>query len=504
MIKSVYTHTMDLDRGLRLHPMGTLLATDDAAGDEFRIRVRRGGQDVMLDGAGVTGYFIRADGVTVPITGTAEGSEAAVTLTDSCYRLPGRFSLVIKAAMDGVRHAVFAAEGAVLRSSTDALVDESGVIPSLDELLAQIAATEAAAESARTAAASAGEAADHARSVAQTVQDALDSGELTGKGLQILGYYPDADALASAVLSPEAGDAYGVGEAEPYDIYVWDALNGAWINNGAIQGPAGPAGPKGDQGEPGLNGVFVRNLLDNSDFRNPVNQRGQSSYSAAGYTIDRWSIWGANNDASLTVNDGYVSFSPGTGGGTLTQRLPVGTLDSNKVYTVAHKTRDGAIHISGNEAISFAYEGTCDLVTITSEAQDIVWAALYEGEYTADTLPEHVPKEYGAEWLECCRYYYRPSGSSNAAYAGFTASSTAARVTIPTPVPMRANPTVTIGDLASLDFYTHTGDFVATAASVMDRRSNAVTVLMSGTGGPSGWFPFTMRFNTTIELSADL
>ena len=31
-----------------------------------------------------------------------------------------------------------------------------------------------------------------------------------------------------------------------------------------------------------------RNLLDNSDFRNPVNQRGAKSYSVSGYTIDRW------------------------------------------------------------------------------------------------------------------------------------------------------------------------------------------------------------------------
>ena len=411
MIKSVYTHTMDLDRGLRLHPMGTLLATDDAAGDEFHIRVRRGGQDVMLDGAGVTGYFIRADGVTVPITGTAEGSEAAVTLTDSCYRLPGRFSLVIKAAMDGVRHAVFAAEGAVLRSSTDALVDESGVIPSLDELLAQIAATEAAAESARTAAASAGEAADHARSVAQTVQDALDSGELTGKGLQILGYYPDADALASDVLSPEAGDAYGVGEAEPYDIYVWDALNGAWINNGAIQGPAGPAGPKGDQGEPGLNGVFVRNLLDNSDFRNPVNQRGQSSYTANGYTIDRWMVY----DGSITLFDGYVATT-----GQMYQFIAGLNLDT--VYTFAIKNDSGICVVScapsgegvaslGNAKIKLTNSGEYAQVVIEPSegyaTAGAYWAALYEGEYTADTLPEYVPKGYGVELVECMRYYYK-------------------------------------------------------------------------------------------------
>ena len=35
-------------------------------------------------------------------------------------------------------------------------------------------------------------------------------------------------------------------------------------------------------------GVSNPNLLDNWYFGNPVNQRGQTSYSGAGYTIDRW------------------------------------------------------------------------------------------------------------------------------------------------------------------------------------------------------------------------
>ena len=47
-----------------------------------------------------------------------------------------------------------------------------------------------------------------------------------------------------------------------------------------------------------------RNLLDNSDFRNPVNQRGATSYTGAGYTIDRWE----NNSAAckLTVENGCI------------------------------------------------------------------------------------------------------------------------------------------------------------------------------------------------------
>ena len=48
------------------------------------------------------------------------------------------------------------------------------------------------------------------------------------------------------------------------------------------------------------------NMLINSDFRHPVNQRGASSYTGNSiYTIDRWMI---SNNETLTVEDGYVRF----------------------------------------------------------------------------------------------------------------------------------------------------------------------------------------------------
>lgn len=60
------------------------------------------------------------------------------------------------------------------------------------------------------------------------------------------------------------------------------------------------------------------------------------------------------------------------------------------------------------------------------------WAALYEGEYTADNLPPYVPKGYTVELMECMRYYeqipytYRgtfssahPNGVVWGSFAGF-------------------------------------------------------------------------------------
>lgn len=57
-----------------------------------------------------------------------------------------------------------------------------------------------------------------------------------GNGLTILGYYPTLSELQSSVTNPQAGDAYGIGSAIPYDIYVYDAVNSQWLNNGQLRG----------------------------------------------------------------------------------------------------------------------------------------------------------------------------------------------------------------------------------------------------------------------------
>lgn len=59
------------------------------------------------------------------------------------------------------------------------------------------------------------------------------------KGVTILGYYASLPALQSAVTNPKPGMCYGIGTTEPYDIYVYDGVNSAWVNNGALQGPPG-------------------------------------------------------------------------------------------------------------------------------------------------------------------------------------------------------------------------------------------------------------------------
>jgi hypothetical protein len=77
----------------------------------------------------------------------------------------------------------------------------------------------------------------------------------TGKGFKVLGYYGTKAALdAAQKATAAAGDAYGVGTAEPYDIYIFDGITGEFINNGPLQGAKGDTGPEGPQGEQGIQG----------------------------------------------------------------------------------------------------------------------------------------------------------------------------------------------------------------------------------------------------------
>ena len=201
--------------------------------------------------------------------------------------------------------------------------------------------------------------------------------------------------------------------------------------------------------------IQPRNLLDNSDFRNPVNQRGQTDYTNNGYTIDRWELYsGAVGVSSL----GYITTS-----GQMYQKIAIPTVI---VYTFAIENDAGialvtgipanGIHSAtlGNALIKLAtISGYVEVVIEPSEGHNVAgayWAALYEGSYTAETLPPYVPKGYTAELVECMRYYYRLQNGTNFIFRlrnqhetnNYAAFDICPCITFP--VPMRIVPTVSI------------------------------------------------------------
>lgn len=68
----------------------------------------------------------------------------------------------------------------------------------------------------------------------------------TGEGFVVQGTYDTLSLLQSSVTSPEAGVAYGVGSAAPYDIYIYDGVQATWVNHGKLQGAKGDKGDKGE------------------------------------------------------------------------------------------------------------------------------------------------------------------------------------------------------------------------------------------------------------------
>lgn len=173
------------------------------------------------------------------------------------------------------------------------------------------------------------------------------------------------------------------------------------------------------------------NLLDNSDFRNPVNQRGQTSYTSAhgGYTIDRWI---ANETLTLNVNTSSVTaLSSGNAQNEFYQKIGNPDRLLGKAITFAIKTDIGTFVTNatipsdfpenwatvgtavdtdfGNIRVQISDNSTHVILAVVAVKSGagvtIHWAALYEGEYTAETLPEYQSKGYGAELAECQRYY---------------------------------------------------------------------------------------------------
>ena len=174
----VFKRRIDVDAEIHMTPLKSLYASGDKNAHIFELSLYQGAEEMDLSGASAQGYFIRADGYTVPITGAISGNVVTLTLSDGCYYVVGNFNLIIKVSTAESRKSVFWGNGYVVRSMTDAIVDEENVIPSLDELLAQISAAESAAKAANQAASAANSAATSARqaaSVADTNASAANS-----------------------------------------------------------------------------------------------------------------------------------------------------------------------------------------------------------------------------------------------------------------------------------------------------------------------------------------
>ena len=283
------------------------------------------------------------------------------------------------------------------------------------------------------------------------------------------------------------------------------------------QGPQGVQGPKGATGAKGDTGACVYNLLDNSDFVHPINQRGETSKQASWvYWIDRW------------LSDTEKTAAPLTSGGIrlpataeknlrILQRVPLERIKKGQSYTIAAYDASGNVFcvsgvFDGEQLTGDASSGGKYWLSLNKGDNLTYWycildayaditvkcTALYEGEYTAETLPPYVPKGYAAELAECLRYYRRIT-ATNETFAGYCANGVSYCM-IPLQT-MRIKPSL----VPSGKFYYTLGDKQGTTTATATAHSANVnraiikcaiteTGILTGTISPQG----------DIDISADL
>lgn len=294
-----------------------------------------------------------------------------------------------------------------------------------------------------------------------------------------------------------------------------------------------------------------RNLLDNWYFGNPVNQRGKTTYSGAGYGIDRWKAEAVTPNVT-TIKDGYIELSQNAlilqpleePYSLCGKQITASALTTTGLYsftaTVPSKAELSAVTVDKNLGNThFMVDGNdvgyIDLLH-TKAHNTVLRLRAFEG-YTVgvlavklelgsqQTLAHQVGgawvlsemPDYGEELTKCMRYLqiittpYDTSG--NGVAIGYANNTVDLWVPIPLAVPMRKSPTTTIptGGVslfkvgktsnALMDVTKVTGGWAMQTGGACSMRS----LIFTASGLTAGeTYALFMRQGAQIVLSAEL
>jgi hypothetical protein len=155
-----------------------------------------------------------------------------------------------------------------------------------------------------------------------------------GRGFRVLGYYNTFSDLEASVDYPNGGDAYGVGESAPYTIYIFDEINGVWVDNGVLSGVPGKSV------EMRVSGGYIQWRQEGELWQEliPV----ESLHGRGILRIDR-----TDGDGSAGTVDTYtITF---TDGSTTSYTVTNG----EKIHVSDTVTEDGADPVSGGAVYSY-------------------------------------------------------------------------------------------------------------------------------------------------------
>lgn len=279
------------------------------------------------------------------------------------------------------------------------------------------------------------------------------------------------------------------------------------------------------------------NLLDNSDFTKPVNQRGQATYSGKTYTVDRWKS--QNDDMSVAIGSNHISITntasservgflqllEGDHAGK-TYTVAICDYDTNNIYcayftvpetTASAQNLDG-VDFNGHTCRGYITSGGVFGVRImiaNAATLNVKWVALYEGSYTTDTLPTYRTKGYAAELAECRRYCYVLPASFT--ISGKVSSSNLIIYTdsVQQFYGMRAVPSLemsgtivvrTIGGYSTATGFTTSsgGDVSLLDSYGVGSNSRSIMLTFSSSVAPANNTPVNVTFDNAIICSSDL
>ena len=275
------------------------------------------------------------------------------------------------------------------------------------------------------------------------------------------------------------------------------------------------------------------NLLDNWYFGRPVNQRGQTEYTAGGaYTLDRW--W-AQYDTTLSIVDGGIKiggkwdvqqyfettlpnatytlsllYKDRTGSDPL--RLLIGNRTDGDLAQTESKDASGILSVTFSTATSnkvyFGFAGSVDnSATIIAAKLELgstqTLAHKENGVWVLNEIPD-----FGEQLRRCQRYLFSTRGTTNYVCAGsgyISVDGTEAIIVVPTPVSLRATPVCMVNGILHVD--TSYGECVTgNNVSLLNVGNGSLGIRMKIIGSATPKSPCFMwiDINNNLLFSADL
>lgn len=187
-------------------------------------------------------------------------------------------------------------------------------------------------------------------------------------------------------------------------------------------------------------GKAAYNCLINSDFLHMINSRGQTAYTGSVYSADGWRAYHADTTHQITA----AGFAISGGTPNVYQQLDPDEFDATKPCTAAICDAEGNVYVWSGIPTEVAYSPVCVYLINSKPVFRAIgektwqWAAVYQGEYTAETLPGYVQKGRAVEQTACQRRVVSLGGIFR--YRAVQRAGSLLDFSIPLPATMRGRP----------------------------------------------------------------